>query len=376
MKDPRSIIHHISLIRGVGSATIQKLIGGFGVDDLSNIYNATSFDFRRIGISEKSSAALAAGLLDVSLYERECLDLQKYNLSFLTLIDEKYPDLLKSIHLPPPILYFNGEPVWDNFDFISFVGSRKASNYAKRVISHLVSECVDLGFGVASGGALGADSMAHEKTLEVGGKTIAVLGSGLLSPYPRSNTSLFKSIVDSGGAVVSSFPLNSEALPGNFPARNRIISGMSLGCVVVQAAKRSGALITASFALEQGREVFAVPGLIDDPLSAGCNLLIQKGAKLVLSAEDIASEISGMSVRDYSKRRASSLNEPVRPLVVENCSFTGLEKNILTFCVVPRSVDDISKELKEDIQNIYQTLNSLQMDEKMIQDFAGMWQRL
>jgi Predicted Rossmann fold nucleotide-binding protein involved in DNA uptake len=153
---------------------------------------------------------------------------------------------------------------------------------------------VENGWVIVSGGAIGADSMAHAKTVACGGRTMAIIGSGLLNPYPSSNEKLFNDILASGGLILSPFGMQTVARPGNFPARNRVIAGLSLGCVVVQAAKKSGASITAQLALDNGREVFAVPGLFHDELSIGCHALIQQGAKIISDAYDILAEFPGL----------------------------------------------------------------------------------
>jgi len=205
------------------------------------------------------------------------------------ILDKEYPALLKQIHLPPIILYCRGAKLSNNN--FSIVGSRKGSIYAENVCKHIIPKLIDQ-YTIISGGALGVDSMAHKEAIKSGGRTVAVLGSGFLQPYPRENIDLFRAIVDNGGTVISPFNLKMEPLKGNFPARNRIIAGMSVGTLVVQAAVKSGAHITAAFALEQGREVFAVPGSIFEEISLGCHSLIQQGAKLVSCPEDILEEIN------------------------------------------------------------------------------------
>ncbi len=215
----------------------------------------------------------------------------KHNIRRITASDVEYPSYLKEIHCPPPQLYVQGELLNSYTKLIAVVGSRKADSYGERVIASLVPELVAHGWAIVSGGALGADSFAHKATLQARGRTIVILGSGLLMPYPSSNRKLFSSIVDQGGSLVSSFSLDTPAYPSNFPARNRIISGMSRGVIVAQAAEKSGARITAHLALEQGREVFAIPGPIDHALSIGCNRLIQQGAKLVQTIDDIFTEL-------------------------------------------------------------------------------------
>jgi DNA processing protein len=205
--------------------------------------------------------------------------------------DKNYPKLLKEIFDPPPVLYIKGE-LPKSEKTIGVVGTRKITVYGKQVTESLVRGLVNNGFVIVSGLARGVDSFAHKVTVENGGKTIAVLGGGLDLIYPPENVPLANKIVETGGAVLSEFPLGMNPVPGNFPARNRIISGLSLGILVTEAGEDSGSLITAGQALEQGREVFAVPGPIYSKLSVGPARLIKDGAKLVTSVEDILEELN------------------------------------------------------------------------------------
>ncbi len=210
----------------------------------------------------------------------------------MTIFDDNYPELLKNIHLPPTILYCKGSlflknEIDLNAHTISFVGPRDTNNYGIQAVRLLVPPVCQSGFSIISGGALGVDTAVHQSTLEVAGRTIVVIGSGLLKPYPAVNQKLFEKISNNNGLLISSFPLNAQAHPGNFPARNRIISGLSQAVVVVQASEKSGALITARYALEQSRTVFVVPGPITDALSLGSNKLIAQGAFVVTCPNDI-----------------------------------------------------------------------------------------
>ena len=263
-------ILHLSLIQGVGPGRVNRLINNFDKDQLCQIYHFSVSDLiHRCGFTERQAELLHGGLQDERVLEDEIQLIEKHNVQVLTITDKGYPYLLKQIHLPPTLIYVKGS-LGVQEKSLAIIGSRKAHRYAENIINDLMPALIAHEWTIVSGGALGADTMAHRAALQNNGKTVAVLGSGLLIPYPSRNVHLFEKIIESGGAVVSPFPLMMDAIPGNFPARNRIISGLSRGCLVVQAAKRSGASITASFALEQGREVFAVPGSITDELSAGC----------------------------------------------------------------------------------------------------------
>ena|SRR5579859_6360260 len=288
------IILHLSLIQHIGPVTIQKILDV--VSDLSMLYTMHVSDFVRLGFSAHVSTLLYEGLSNKQLVHEELGLLDKHAITYITLLHDNYPTLLREIHAPPAVVYIKGSPDVLNQKLIAMIGSRQATDYAKLALNFLIPPLIQQDWVIVSGGAVGADTMSHRITLESQGKTISVLGSGLLVPYPAHNKELFDRIAEQG-AVISSFPLRESPLPGNFPARNRIIAGLSKGVVVVQAAQESGTSITARFALEQGREVFAVPGLLDDPLSKGCHMLIQQGAKLTCSAQDILDEFGECEIR-------------------------------------------------------------------------------
>lgn len=210
------------------------------------------------------------------------------NISAVALGDELYPKILSEIYDPPQIIYYQGELASEEL-CLAVVGTRKFSPYGKRVVEKIVPELAQNNLTIVSGLALGIDALAHEATISAGGRTIAVLGSGLyqVNIYPSANRYLAAKILKSGGTIISEFPPNMPPLKFNFPQRNRIISGLSLGTLVIEAGEKSGALITASFALEQNREVFAIPGNIFSSVSVGANKLIKQGAKVVTSSFDI-----------------------------------------------------------------------------------------
>lgn len=209
----------------------------------------------------------------------------------ISINDAEYPGILKKIHSPPKVLYINGSFKEEDDFAVAIVGSRRASRYGIEMSEKLGYDLALRGITVVSGMARGIDSAAHRGALKANGRTIAVMGSGHGHIYPAENKDLYKKIAESG-AVISEFEDDVSPLPRNFPIRNRIISGLTLGIVVVEAAKNSGALITADFAIEQGREVFSVPGKISSLTSEGTHELIKDGAKLVASAEDIMEELS------------------------------------------------------------------------------------
>ncbi|MEX0621424.1 MAG: DNA-processing protein DprA [Candidatus Woykebacteria bacterium] len=250
---------------------------------------------------------------------RKSFDIQRYldkisklNIIVITLNDKNYPKLLKEISDAPPVLYIRGQ-LPDEKRVIAVVGTRKITNYGREVTEILVRDLVNIGFTIVSGLARGVDSHSHRVTIGNSGKTIAVLGGGLDRVYPAENRALADEIAKGNGAVISEFPVGMDSVPGNFPARNRIISGLSLGVLVTEAGEDSGSLITAGLAGEQGREVFAVAGPMYSKLAKGPAALIKQGAKLVMNIEDILEElqISGQEpeTRDQEGIKGDSEDE-------------------------------------------------------------------
>jgi len=244
--------------------------------------------FLSLGLNEDEAKALT-DIRQSGEWEDELKSIEKNKVTIVTFFDEGYPQLLKEIACPPPVLYINGNPAVLNGFSLAIVGSRTATNYGVNMACEFARKLSALGVVIVSGLARGIDTAAHTGALA--NKTVAVLGSGLLDIYPRENRRLSQMIAGNG-AVISEFPLNTAPLKDNFPRRNRIVSGLAKGILVVEAAAKSGALITANCALEQNREVFALPGKPDDFFSEGTNLLIQNGAKLVQNIDDILTEFN------------------------------------------------------------------------------------
>jgi DNA processing protein len=277
----------LHLVPGVGRITFKKLVGYFGHP--RDVMGATSGQLMRVtGIGPKLAHAITS-FQTATEVERELRAAQAVGCQIITQSDPGYPSLLKAIEDPPPVLYVKGEVGELVAPAIAVVGSRRPSTYGKVVAEQLARGLSASGVTVVSGLARGIDSVAHVKTLDHGGRTIAVLGCGLSHMYPPENRPLAQRI-SRQGAVVSEFPMRTKPDRLNFPLRNRTISGLSLGTVVIEAGERSGALITVQWALEQGREVFAVPGNVTAPTSRGTNRLIKMGAKLVDCVEDILEE--------------------------------------------------------------------------------------
>lgn len=292
MNPPREILCAIALnqIPFVGAVTFRRLVEEFG--SAEKVFQVGCAGLRAVKYMREETVQAISSCDPEKEGMKEWEKAFKLGFKILYFGGEHYPENLKNIHDPPPVLYIAGEIKENDKHAIAVVGSRDPTDYGRKVTAQIAADLVSAGVTVVSGMARGIDSEAHRSAVANGGRTIAVLGCGLDIVYPPENVRLFKAIAESG-AVVSPFPLGTKPEKGNFPARNRIISGLSLGVVVIQATTPdSGSLITAKHALEQGREVFAVPGEIGRNTSRGTNILIKKGeAKLVENASDILVEI-------------------------------------------------------------------------------------
>lgn len=368
----QNLILHLSLISSIGPDKVGKLVKVLKKEkNPSSWYTYRQYDFMRLGMTEIKAQNIVIGLADSQLLERELELIQKYNISWATILDDTYPELLKEIHTPPPVLYWRGESVWQETEkTIAFVGARKGNNYGQRFVMATVPALVQAGWTIVSGGAYGIDTMAHKATLNAGGATIVVIGAGLLQPYLAGNQKLFETAIASGSAVVSAFPLTEQASKWTFPVRNRIIAGLSQGCVVVQAAKKSGALITSSYALQEGRQVFAVPGPFDDELSQGCLGLIKEGAKLVQNAQDILEEFGIQEVQETQEQ--IQIPETIQ---AEEPSSTP-DNPILIHCATSISLTELSQKTGKEENELKLELFDLQLDGKIQQDFTGLWRAI
>lgn len=281
----------LTLVPGVGVRTFHRLIQRFGSPD--RVFTARRSHLEQVPGLQKGSIEAIRSLEVRKTAEREMTRLRSLGIHLIQWDTEEYPAYLANISDPPPLLYLKGTLSQEDERAVAVVGSRQASPYGLSACKKLCRELAWQGWTVVSGMARGIDSAAHRGALDGGGRTLAVWGTGLDVVYPRENRQLSRQIASSGG-VVSEFPLGTPPEPGNFPARNRLISGLALGVVVVEATAKSGSLITARMALEQGRQVFAVPGPIDRRGVEGTHRLIKEGAKLVERAEDIIEELLPM----------------------------------------------------------------------------------
>lgn len=347
-------------VPGIGSVTFTQLITHFGSaqkaweakgNELKPFLNKAVFPAFLEARSEINPATLMSHIAEQGI-------------TVLTVADAAYPALLKQIYDPPPVLYLRGEIKPADAQAIAIVGTRKMTSYGSVVTERLAAELVGQGFTIVSGLARGVDGAAHKAAVEAGGRTIAVLGGGLNNIYPREHEQLAQQIIDGHGAVISEFPPDFPAVPGNFPARNRIISGLSLGLVVTEAAEQSGTMITVGTALEQGREVFAVPGPITSMLSVGTMKLIKDGATLVTSAADILAELQIPTV-------ASDEHKPT-PTIDESTSEGKLLKLLET---EPLFFDSIVKQLQKPAADVAALLTMLEIAGSVRQLDNNHWMR-
>jgi len=280
----------LNMTSGIGPRAAVKLLERFGSAEA--VFGATRAEIEQVRLLPEAVDSLIAREAHEKA-EREIEEVRKLGGDILILDDGVYPSLLREIYDPPIVLYVTGE--WSECldqPCVAIVGSRRCSTYGQNSALMLARELAQRGVTIISGLARGIDAMAHRGALEAGGRTVAVMGTGLDEVYPRDHRKLAQQIVDGGGALVSQFPLRTPPVSENFPYRNRVISGLSLGVLVVEAAENSGSLITARLAMEQNREVFAVPGNITSRTSFGTNYLIKgAGAKLVQQWQDVAAEM-------------------------------------------------------------------------------------
>jgi len=276
-------------VQGIGPAKLRLILDQFG--DLASAWEASPQQFEQLGIDKKTIKNFITTREEVVL-EAELDRTIRASIDIIVWSSSNYPKFLKEIPSPPPVLFVKGKILPGDEWAIAIVGTRRYTVYGRQITQELTGALVRSNITIVSGLARGIDGFAHQAALDSRGRTIAVLGSGLDNLYPAENRALAERIIDGNGALISEYGLGIPPDARNFPARNRIISGLSLGVVVVEAGIRSGALITSSFALEQDREVFAVPGNVNSPASQGTNRLIQQGAKLVRSAEDVLEELN------------------------------------------------------------------------------------
>ncbi len=271
---------------------------------MKQAWQANVSEFKKAGLDNNLIQAIIdhRSHTDVAVSWQEIINLK---IKIITIADDHYPKLLKEIFSPPPILFAQGQLEILTGQCLAIVGSRQASTYGLSMARELASDLARAGLVIISGLAYGIDAAAHQGALEDNGKTAAVMASGLDQIYPSANRKLARDILESGGLCLSEFPPGTPPLKQNFPFRNRIIAGLASGTLIIEAAKNSGALITAKYALDSNREVFALPGLVTNPFSAGSNELLKQGAQLVTEASDILT-VFGMQTETSIKRQPLS----------------------------------------------------------------------
>jgi DNA processing protein len=302
----------LSQVKGLGGVNFKKLAAHF--IDPTQVFSTPAEELEQVhGLDQAVIESLVhfSGWQEI---ERELRRVRDAGVNIVAFTEANYPARLRMIADPPPLLYVKGEIRADDEKAVAIVGSRSASDYGLRVARDLSRGLAALGFTVVSGMARGVDGMAHETALNSGRRTIAVLGSGVDCVYPPEHATLYQRICKNG-AVISELPMGARPAAFNFPSRNRLISGLSLGVVVVEATEKSGSLITAALAVEQGREVFAVPGEVGSSRSRGAHRLIRQGAKLVETVQDIVEEIAPQLLPgavDPVKEQRRMLPQPVK----------------------------------------------------------------
>lgn len=290
--DSREALIVLNLLPDIGPVRVNRLLGYF--NDPSEILKAPAGELRQVeGIGPKAAATISGWQQQVDLGS-ELTRIERFGCQIITAHDGIFPKLLSEIYDPPLLLYVRGALSKVDAHAIAMVGTRQSTLYGHQTAERLARQLAASGVTVVSGGARGIDSAAHEGALQSGGRTIAVLGTGLDIVYPAENIKLYERIAEQG-AVITQFPFGRRGDKQSFPIRNRIVAGMTQGTVVVEANRASGALITANFAAEYGRTVYAVPGRIDSPRSAGCHDLIKDGAQLCESAEDVLAEFAHLN---------------------------------------------------------------------------------
>lgn len=347
-----------SAIPGIGSATFNYLLRSF--KSLKRFWHAPDEKIKKLKIDAKTQQAIIEfrQKIDPTVYLKVVYE---KGIKVVSLNDRDYPANLRQITPAPPVLYFRGTLTPADDLAVAVVGARHATVYGRQITEQLVGHLVMSGLTIVSGLARGIDSIAHKAALLAGGRTIAVLGSGVDTIYPPENRNLANEIIKNG-AIVSEFPLGFPAMPSNFPARNRIISGLALGVLVTEAALDSGSLITAGCAAEQGREVFAVPGPINSKMSEGTNNLIKEGVHPATTADDI------LEILDV-KRKQKQLETRL-----ETKNLGNDEKKILELLDgQTKHIDLIARESKMPIDQISAALSKMEISGLIKNYGAGIW---
>src|SRR5436190_6992770 len=344
-----------NLIKGIGAVRMQGLVAYFG--ELESAWNSSPAELAAAGLGLKVIERVIQARDNVDL-EKVWEKIEKQGIKILTWQDEAYPQRLKEIDQPPPVLYIRGEYLPDDLFAVAIVGTRRVTPYGRQITEELSSYLASNGITVISGLARGVDAIAHQTALKAGGRTIGVLGSGVDKIYPPEHRQLAEKMMEHG-AIVSDYAPGTPPDALNFPPRNRIISGLSLAVVVVEAGETSGALITAEFAAEQGREIFAVPGSILAPQSKGTNKLIQNGALPLLSVNDL---MQALDLTRMGEHKAARKIIPSDETEARLMNVLGAE---------PLHVDEIRNQTELPIEKVSATLALMEL-KGMVRQVGGM----
>ena len=344
-----------NLIKGIGAVRMQGLASYFG--DMESAWNADSASLAEAGLGEKLIERVITARKNVNL-DQVWEKIEAQGIKILTWQDEAYPTRLKEIDQPPPVMYIRGEYLPDDLFAVAIVGTRKVTPYGRQVTEELASFLAANGITIISGLARGVDAIAHQAALKYGGRTIAVMGTGVDKIYPPEHKALAEQIIERG-ALISDYVPGTPPDASNFPPRNRIISGLSLAVVVVEAGETSGALITAEFAAVQGREIFAVPGGIFAPQSKGTNKLIQNGALPLLSVNDL---MQALDINRIGEHKTARKVLPTDETEARLLSVLSAE---------PMHVDEIRSQAELPIEKVSATLALMEL-KGMVRQLGGM----
>lgn len=369
----------LNQLPGIGPLRVAQLLQRYGSPQA--ILSAPAAELSRLpGLGGKLAGVLS-GWRDYADPESERRLAERGGVTILACDSPDYPELLRHIHDPPLCLYCRGsiEALRRCAHGLAMVGSRRTTLYGTRMAEHLALGAAYAGWPVVSGLARGIDTVVHDAVLKAGGCTVAVLGSGLSQVYPQENVALARRIAEAGGAVISEFPMDYHPDKRTFPMRNRVISGMTLGTVVIEAGATSGSLITAGQAAEQGRQVFAVPGRVDTPQARGCHALIKDGAKLVECFEDIAEEFSRLPGMPAETPATGTNNAPAnaadnaarRPPPTAGLELSPLEETLLnSLDTTEASIDDLIAAVGAPTAEVLSALLRLEM-RRLVRQLPG-----
>ncbi len=344
-----------NLVKGIGPVRLEKLLNYFG--DIQSAWEARSYQLQAAGLNE----TLLQRMIDIrNRISLDVMDQEIINqgIKVLTWDDPEYPDRLRQITQSPFVLYIKGEIDTDDIWAVAIVGTRRYSPYGQQVAENLSHTLAQNGITIISGLARGIDGIAHKAALAAGGRTIAVLGSGLDKLYPPEHRDL-ANLISKQGALISDYPLGTPPDGSNFPPRNRLISGLSKCVIVIEAGEKSGALITATYAAEQGKEVFSVPGKITAPMSRGTNLLIKQGAHPLLDAQDVLDMLNMTLVAEQKVVRKALPGDPKEAVLYQT---VGDE---------PLHVDEICSLVDMPIEEVTSTLALMEL-KGMVRKTFGM----